>query len=228
MNYLYLGLDLAAISVPLIASFYPKAPFYKRWGAFLPALLITAGLFIIWDVIFTDWGVWGFSEPYLIGVDVLNLPLEEWLFFICIPYACVFSYHALSFLIKKDYLASYAKPIILTLAGILFVLALIYHERAYTFTTFLSTSIFLFLHVFVFKSTYLGRFLVAYLFTLIPFFLINGILTGSFIPDQVVWYNNAENLGIRMGTIPVEDSMYGFLLILMNISLMEYFERRKA
>jgi lycopene cyclase domain-containing protein len=61
---------------------------------------------------------------------------------------------------------------------------------------------------------------------LIPFFIVNGVLTGSWIESQVVWYNNAENLGIRMGTIPVEDSIYAYSMILMNLFFFEYFTQK--
>ena len=60
----------------------------------------------------------------------------------------------------------------------------------------------------------LQDFLVSYTFILIPFFIINGILTGSFIVDQIVWYNNDHNMGIRIGTIPFEDIFYGMTLFL--------------
>jgi lycopene cyclase domain-containing protein len=46
---------------------------------------------------------------------------------------------------------------------------------------------------------------------------VNGILTGLFIDDSVVWYNNSHTLGMRIGTIPLEDFFYAFLLIVMNI-----------
>lgn len=61
---------------------------------------------------------------------------------------------------------------------------------------------------------------------LIPFFIVNGVLTGTGITDQVVWYNDEQNLGIRMGTIPVEDSVYAFSLILMGLGLFEYFSKK--
>ena len=52
------------------------------------------------------------------------------------------------------------------------------------------------------------------LFNYNRFFIINGILTGTFIFDEVVWYNNDHNMGIRLGTIPFEDIFYGFTLLL--------------
>lgn len=59
------------------------------------------------------------------------------------------------------------------------------------------------------------------------FFIVNGILTGSWIDEPVVWYNDSENLGIRIGTIPFEDAFYGFLLIALVIDLYRYLQNKK-
>jgi lycopene cyclase domain-containing protein len=51
-------------------------------------------------------------------------------------------------------------------------------------------------------------------------FVVNGVLTGL----PVVIYNNMENSGIRIGTIPVEDFLYNAILLAMNIGLYEWFK----
>ena len=74
----------------------------------------------------------------------------------------------------------------------------------------------------------LQHFFLTFLFILIPFFVVNGVLTGSWIENQVVWYNNTENLGLRMGTIPVEDSIYAYSMILLNLFLFEFLSKEKT
>jgi len=59
----------------------------------------------------------------------------------------------------------------------------------------------------------IGMMLISYSVVLIPFLIVNGLLTS--IP--VVIYNNEENLGFRIFTIPFEDIFYGMLLFMMNI-----------
>ncbi|MCS6975098.1 MAG: lycopene cyclase domain-containing protein [Cyclobacteriaceae bacterium] len=221
-KYLYLTLDLASISIPLAFSFYPKAPFYKTWKYLWPAILIPALIFIIWDEAFTRMGVWGFNPRYLTGIYVFSLPIEEILFFICIPYACVFTYFALNYLIEKDYLFPHQEFISFAIVIALFITGIYHLEKWYTATTFLGLSALLALHLHFIRPRFMGRFYFAYAVILIPFFIVNGILTGSWIDEQVVWYNDAENLGMRMGTIPFEDTFYGMLLIWMNVALYEY------
>ena len=65
--------------------------------------------------------------------------------------------------------------------------------------------------------------MVSYAVMLIPFLIVNGFLTA--IP--VVLYNDAENLGIRIYTIPFEDVFYGMLLILLNVITYELLKNKK-
>ena len=53
-------------------------------------------------------------------------------------------------------------------------------------------------------------------------FIINGYLTWR----PVVLYGEEFNLGIRLITIPVEDFLYGFALLSLNISIWEYYTKK--
>ncbi len=225
-KYLYLAVNLASISIPLLFSFYRKAPFYKTWKFLWPALLVTALVFIAWDEWFTRMGIWGFNVRYLTGIYLGSLPLEEVLFFICIPYSCVFTYFALNYLIEKDYLFPHQDFITFALVSFLLISGIYHLDKWYTSVTFIALGLVLGLHMHFFRPRFMGRFYLAYAIILIPFFIVNGILTGSWIEEEVVWYNNAENLGIRLGTIPVEDVFYGMLLIGLNIGTYEYLRNR--
>src|SRR6056300_394436 len=92
MKGLYLLLDAITLFFPLVLSFDQKVAFFKTWRALFPAILIIGIPFLIWDVWFTKMGVWGFNPDYLVGLDIVNLPIEEVLFFVVVPYACTFIY----------------------------------------------------------------------------------------------------------------------------------------
>ncbi|HEY3406506.1 MAG TPA: lycopene cyclase domain-containing protein [Ohtaekwangia sp.] len=225
-KYLYLLINFFTILIPFAASFYPKAPFYKSWKYLLPAILIPGIIFVIWDEVFTRMNVWGFNEQYLTGIYIGSLPLEEILFFICIPYACVFTYFALTHLIERDYLFPHQELISSLTILLSLVLGMYFFEKIYSGVTFVLLGLTLAFQMLKLRTRYMGRFYFAFAFILIPFFIVNGILTGSFTEKPVVWYNDSENLGVRLGTIPFEDVFYAMLLILMNIGIFEWFRER--
>lgn len=222
-HFTYLLIDFGCLLIPLIASFYPPHPFYKQWKPFLIANIFVAVPFIIWDVIFTHLGVWGFNPQYLIGITLFNLPIEEILFFIFIPYCCSFTYFALKYLLPEINNNSFDR----LMKGVFLVISLFYalqFDQLYTQITGILTSVFIIITIF--KKIDLTYIFIAY-FAIIPFFLLsNGLLTGSWLENPVVWYNNEENFGIRAWTIPIEDFIYGFLLVCLNMLIMRYLMTR--
>ena len=227
-NYLYAIVDFLTIIFPLVLSFLPINPVYKKWRAIVPALLLPGALFLIWDAWFTSMGVWGFNLRYVVGVYMYNLPLEEVLFFVCIPGACIFTYEAINYFFKKEIWEQYQKFVSLALCGLCIILIFTQYDKAYPALTFIGLLVALIFIQWIWKPAFLGRFYLAYAFIVIPFLLVNGILTGTGLDEPIVWYNNDENLGIRIGTIPVEDIFYGMLLVLLNISLFEYFQQKSV
>ncbi len=207
--------------MPFIFSFHPKLRFYQNWRFFFPANLIVALVFIAWDVLFTYLGVWGFNPRYLCGAVIYNLPIEEVMFFICIPYASLFTYHCLKLFFKSVPIPSRLVSIVLIV--VLFLVGFASLPKLYTSSAFLSLGVFLFFITFVSKQQWLPNFYLSFAIILIPFVVVNGLLTGSWIDEPVVWYNNDQNLGIRLLTIPVEDVFYGMLLLSLNTWLYERF-----
>ena len=221
VKYLYLLLDAFTLIYPLLSSFEPRMHFVSKWSALFLGIGWMALLFIPWDVLFTMSGVWGFNSTFLTGIQFLHLPLEEWLFFIVVPYACMFIYEAVIYFIPSQPLLKISKPLSILLGIGLCVLGCLFYDRWYTSLTFVTAGIGLLLHTLWIRQTYMGHFYLAFLFWLIPFFLVNGILTGSYLPQPIVWYNDAENLGIRLTIIPVEDSIYLLLMMLIITTVYE-------
>ena len=222
---LYLILNIASLIIPFLYSFENRMRYIKRWKAVFSAIIITAIFFIIWDIIFTKMGVWSFNPRYHSGIEFFDLPIEEWLFFICIPYASIFIHFAFHFFYPNVSLSDKTvKTIYWILMAILLPTIFFNYDKLYTAVNF--TVWVLLLTYTVFKVPHiLNTFFITFLIVLIPFSIVNGILTGSFIDEPVVSYNNTENLGIRLGTIPIEDIGYAFSMLLMSLVLIKKIEK---
>lgn len=225
-NYLYLTIELFSVLLPVIFSFHRRIRFDKEWKLFLLANIPVTAFFVFWDSVFTRNGIWGFNSEYIIGWKLFSLPVEEVFFFIAIPFASLFTLHV----IKKTFTAEKVPVRLLNLLiGILccmmFIYGVVSHFRVYTVYASLAAGTTLLITIKLNKEI-LPQFYKMTSFILIPFFIVNGILTGSGIDREVVWYNEAENIGVRMGTIPVEDLFYGFALLLLNVLLMEVLRER--
>lgn len=226
-RYYYFFLLLISIAFPLAASFDYRVRFVRFWPGVFLGIAVMMLVMIPWDVWFTAEGIWGFNERYLTGLYIANLPLEEWLFFIAIPYACAFVYEVLNYYWPWSPLKPSQRTITSALILISFILSVVFVDRLYTFTAFSLLCLFLLWHLLVNRSDYLGQFYLAFLFIQIPFVLVNGALTGLFSDQPIVWYNNAENMGMRILTIPVEDIGYNMLMLLIVITILEEFKVRR-
>ncbi len=220
-RYYYLLLDLLSLAFPLAASFERRINFRRFWPGLFKGIGVMALIFLAWDAIFTANGVWGFNPRYLIGFNIAGMPVEEWLFFLFIPYSCMFLYEVMRHFVPTDILGGVARPLSIILMIVLFAVGAYHFDRVYTAVTFLSTAALLAVHVFWLKPPYLGRFYMGYAVSLIPFLLVNGILTGWLLPEPIVWYNDSENLGIRINTIPIEDSVYLLFILLLVTTFYE-------
>lgn len=221
--YTYLLIDFLTVVVCFIFSFDKRIRFNRHFGAFLKASVIVAIPFVLWDAWFTRIGVWWFRDDYLTGLRLLGLPVEELLFFICIPFSCVFTYFCIDRFFNLDWTSGFNNTLVF--AGVIACIlgALLFTERIYTFVTALATAATLIYLHFVAHARWIGKATLIYIVLLPGFFMVNGVLTGTGIDQPIVNYNPDDFLGVRILTIPIEDSVYGYTLILLNIFFFQRF-----
>lgn len=224
MEYTYLIINFLTIIFPVLLSFDKRVAFAKTWRYLFPALALTGIVFLFWDILFTIYGVWSFNEDYITGIKFIGLPLEEILFFLTVPFSCVFIYACLNYYVKWQMPTAVSRSISNLLIGLSVVLLAINYYKLYTAVTFGLLALVLILLVYVWRVQWLGRFYLAFLVSLLPFYIVNGILTSW----PVVLYNDQQNLGFRVGSIPFEDHFYSMALLVMNVGFYEYFKSRTA
>lgn len=224
MSWTYLLLNLLTIGYPLARSFEHRIRFASQWPYLLPAIAATAAVFIPWDIWFTQQGIWSFNPAYTLGPHIALLPLEEWLFFLTVPFACTFIYEVLIHFFPRSEPAGYFRRLNLLAIPVLVLVGLLFSDRLYTRIAFPGAALWLLLHQLTLPAVYQYRLWTAYGVSLLPFLLVNGVLTGL----PVVRYNDAENLGLRLGSIPVDDFAYCLFLLGMTFTIYEWLRRRQA
>ena len=218
---LYLKILLCSFCVPFLFSFHSKIQFFKYFKIAFLSISSVSFFFIFWDIIYTDLKVWGFNEKHHSKLLFFKLPLEEILFFYVIPFCCLFTYFVFrkfNFSIR-DRLNNYK----IIFSVLLFLLAILNYSKLYTFSVcMLSAVIFLMERK---PSYWWGTFILTYfVITLIPFLIVNGLLTGFLHFDNPpVWYNPNHMLGFRFFTIPFEDFFYNFILLYLNFYIFEFY-----
>lgn len=217
----YLLLNILIILFPLILSFEKKISFYKKFFPLLISIFITGIIFIVWDSVAVTRNDWSFNEEYVSAIKIFNLPPEEILFFMTVPYSIIFTFICIRYYVKEKriFIPSvfiYFVSFVLIISGVLF------SGKYYTFTVSLFTGILiLFLNYFYrdFIMSYI--FIMTLLISYIPFLIVNYILTSL----PVVIYNASAITGLRFLTIPAEDFLYSFSMITMWIFIFQASEK---
>lgn len=221
-RWTYFLLDAGTILFPLVLAFDRKVHYWRRFRFLVPAIVLPLLLFAAWDWLFTEAGIWSFSDAFTLGLKLGPLPLEEWAFFVAVPFGCLFIYDCLNRWLPWDYDGPWVRRGTLWAIGIVLFLGLLFYERLYSSVTAAAFALAWGLQLGLFGWKWAGRIWRAWAVCQLPFFTVNGVLTSL----PVVMYNDAFNLGLRIGSIPVEDTFYGMTLFLLNVTMYEYAQRR--
>ncbi len=223
---LYFYILLGSISIPLFFTIFIK-DFIKDWKQFFLSTITIAIIFLVWDFYFTKIGVWSFNYNYCLGIKIFEMPVEEWLFFLIIPFCSLFI-HFCAITVNPKFRFKKKTTISLTAFFIILsiILVLLNPSKKYTAVNFSVLTIVLLLGFLFFKPI-LQQFYATFIIILVPFFIVNGVLTGSFLETPIVNYNNFENLGIRVFTVPIEDIGYCFSMLFGNLMIYETLQKKK-
>ena len=177
---LYFILLTASGAVPLLLSYDKRLQFYKQWKYVFPSILLVALVYIIFDVDFTNRDIWGFNPDYLSGIYLFSLPLEEILFFAVIPYASIFLHESIrEYFPKLELQRSLNKGLLIVFILMNVLIAIINADKNYTFYIAIKLAAVL-LFALLLKSRVTRSFFITFGVILVPFLIVNGILTGFF------------------------------------------------
>lgn len=223
-NFIFLGILILIFFVPVFYTITNKNGFRNKLRYGMPAIFITGFMFLLWDIRFTEVGIWSYDADFTIGLFHKSLPLEQWLVYLIFPYTALLIYEIMKTRFRSLDFNSIFTAVSLLLVVALAVVAYLFRVRIYTFFSFLFTTIYLAYTIFrkQFKP-HLTHFFLTYLIILIPYFILNWILTWNL----AIEYHQEQVLNVWVGMIPVENFVYLFLLLLINITVYEYLSEKK-
>ncbi len=227
MNNLYVLVNVLILAAPLALSFDKKVAFFRKWGELTGSIVIVGGVYIAWDVIVTDIGHWSFNPEFAGSFRIAGLPLGEIMFFVTVPYACIFIYEVARayFPLKRSMKSTTAAIAGAGIAVVFVILALLFRGQGYTFLAMLSVAVFITAGTIIDREMWLENhtwlfFLISY----IPFLIANGVLTAL----PIVEYNSAEIWNFRVYTIPLEDFFYNFAMLGFFLLVFRLIERLRS
>ena len=228
MQYTYALVLFFTVIICFVASFDKRIQFHKQFLPFLKTAVLVGIPFIAWDIWFTAKGVWWFDTNYTLGINLAGLPLEEWLFFICIPFSCVFTYYCFDKFFELKWLSALNNSIVFVTIIVCSVIVLLHYDKIYTLVTGVATILTLIHLHFVARVEWIGKASFVFTVLMLGFFPVNGVLTGTGIESPIVNYNPGDFLGIRMLTIPIEDAVYGYTQFLLGLYFFKKFQNQNV
>jgi len=224
----YLIIDGLILLFPFLLSFTWKFKYYKYYKPLLASIVIVGLTYVIWDAIVTARGDWWFNDEFLSGIEFIGLPLEEIMFFIVVPYACIFIYENLEYFLPKKQI-SYNKWFYLAISGIFILVGLVYWYQDYTILAMFSCAAFFIVSSLLYPQVLQQRNYWLYIIiSFIPFIIFNYLLTSLIVVyynPNAIWGGDGLWNG-RFFTIPFEDFFYNFSMLSFYLLAYVYFKHR--
>lgn len=214
MIWTYLVINVIIILFPLIFTLNEKIKYYKKLKYVFFSIITIGSLYVFWDIIATMNNHWYFNPNYILGIKFLIIPIEELLFFITVPYSCLFIYESLKYFKFKNKQFNnkikLSEIIPYSFATLFLSISILIYHNIYTFIVMIVTGITIIIIETNYQEIFRNKLFWYYMgISFVCFLIFNGILTS--IP--IVSYNINAILGIKFFTIPIEDFFYNFSML---------------
>jgi lycopene cyclase domain-containing protein len=204
----YLLLDLGTLAAAIGMGLYWSQPWLKRWRQTLVVLILTTLPFYAWDIWATAQGHWSFNSLYITGIRLAGLPIEELLFFPIVSLAALAVWQWLSKKAGTDSKPVDQRWLLVPVAAAGLVL-LVGYGHAYSMVVSIA-ALLLCACLALYKPGLLSVTWLRYQIVLLGLFTVfNSLLTSL----PIVSYGEAYIIGWHLGTIPIEDVIYNFILV---------------
>lgn len=223
-NFITLILLLVVAFIPLLFGSRNRTRIFPKLKYFIPAIVFTGAVFIIWDNRFTQIGIWSYNPEYLSGKQILSLPWEIWLYYVVISWVSLFVYEWVKLNFSRFEMANVAVAVSLILLVVFGLIAFFSRQRIYTFFTFFLLAIYFGYTLFRNRfKRYFAQFYITFFILLIPFFILSAVLVAL----PVISYSPEYTLSFRILQVPVENLASFFLLLFINVTITEYLTERR-
>lgn len=220
-KHLYTIIAFLVIAGPFALSFDDKVHFWTHWPAAFLALTLTGLLYLFWDSMVVRRGDWSFNPKFTGEFRLFHLPVGEILFFIAVPYACLFLFE-----VVKAYLPQgdlwITNPASLYAGALVFVVAAwVFRHLGYTFLAL--SSVVIFLSTLALTAPALAGRLEFWIWMglcFVAFSIVNGVYTAL----PTIFYNPKAIWGIKIGPIPLEDFFYNLSYLGLTLCFYLVFE----
>ncbi|AAK43013.1 lycopene cyclase domain-containing protein [Saccharolobus solfataricus] len=201
----YLMIDSMIFFPTLILSFLIKRNYVKL----LKSIGIVSPIYLFWDFLATWRNSWTFNPKYVAGIYVIDLPIEEVMFFLVTPFATLLIFDFVMGKVRDKEVKWVPKVVCVAIPLLLLTLPFVYNY-SYTFIDLVYLIMSLIVSLLIGRNLLASRnFWIFMGLSYIPFLVFDYFLTS----DPVVIYGSHSIVGIRFITIPIEDFIYSFSMI---------------
>ena len=217
MKIEYILLNILIFSGPFFLSFDRKVHYFRYWLTAFLSIGIVMIPFIIWDSAVSG-SHWHFNENFTISVRIWGLPPGDWMFFISVPFSCLFVWQIIVTDMKILFVQKKKILYYISVAFLILSFSFLFFGKIYSSLVCFAIA-FTIIFDMIMKTNLLSQ-KQAYLYLAILTALImifNGYLTAR----PVVLYNSQYVSNIKIWTIPIEDFGYGYTFILLCTIIFE-------